>query len=123
MAPALAELVGQGVTSEVDAWTETVVRLFAPRFEVLAAASTYGPVPSVPQAHRVLPVTNPRPLRAERQPARTRGRQTRLAKCEGRRQAADPAAHDENTHRTLPFARSTAAAKAVDASNRMPVHG
>jgi Phosphotransferase enzyme family len=38
MAPALGELVGQGVTSEVYAWTaETVVKLFTPRFEALAA--------------------------------------------------------------------------------------
>jgi len=34
MAPALGELVGQGVTSEVYAWTaETAVKPFTPRFE------------------------------------------------------------------------------------------
>jgi hypothetical protein len=38
MTPVLGELIGRGASSEVYAWTpETVVKLFVPRFEALAA--------------------------------------------------------------------------------------
>ncbi|MET0325802.1 MAG: phosphotransferase [Ilumatobacteraceae bacterium] len=38
MTPVLGELVGRGVSSDVHAWTEgTVIKLFRPRFEALAA--------------------------------------------------------------------------------------